>query len=101
VIEELRRRTARSGLDIVAVDVWEGGNAAEEAGDFCDIWDVTGTVLLDEDGEYARALGVRGVPTNVFVDADGTVTAVGAVRPEELYAETRRLLGDDALIDPP
>jgi hydroxypyruvate isomerase len=98
-MEELRRRTARSGLDIVLVNVWEGANAAAEAGMFCDIWGVDGTVLLDEAGHYARALGIRGVPTNVLVDADGTVTAVGAVRPEELYAETRRLLGDDNLID--
>ncbi len=99
MMEELRRRTARSGLDIVLVNVWEGANATKEAGDFCEIWGVDGTVLLDEAGDYARALGIRGVPTNVFVDAGGTVTAVGAVRPEELYAETRRLIGDDG-IDP-
>lgn len=56
-----------------------------------------GPVLVDEAGDYARQLGVRGVPTNVFVDSDGTVTAVGVVRPEDLEAETRRLLGPEAL----
>ena len=56
-------------------------------------------MLLDETGAYADLLNVRGVPTNIFVDADGTVTAVGAVTPEELWAETRRLLGPDADID--
>ncbi len=56
-------------------------------------------MLLDETGSYAEELGVRGVPTNIFVDADGTVTAVGAVTPDELWAETRRLLGPGADID--
>ncbi len=83
------------------VNVWEGVNAFEEAGSFCDLWGADGTVLVDESGEVARLLKVRGVPTNVFVDTDGTVTAVGAVAPEELEAETRRLLGPDADIDPP
>ena len=39
------------------------------------------------------------VPTNVFVDADGTVTAVGAVTPGELVTATRELLGPAAPAD--
>jgi predicted DsbA family dithiol-disulfide isomerase len=66
---------------------------------FCDIWGIEGTVLVDESGEYARALQIRGVPTNVFVDSDGRVTAVGGVAPSALEAEIRRLLGPDAVID--
>lgn len=59
-------------------------------------------MLLDETGEYARSLGIRGVPTNVFIDTDGTVTAVGGVEPADLHRHTRDLLGPDgaALIDP-
>jgi hypothetical protein len=101
VIEDLRRRTGRSGLEIVLVNIWEGVNAAAEAQSFCELWGVDGPVLIDESGEFARRLGVRGVPTNVFVDSDGTVTAVGAVSPEELDRETRRLLGPDVAFDPP
>ncbi|MGH9063719.1 MAG: TlpA family protein disulfide reductase [Acidimicrobiales bacterium] len=89
----MRRRTSRSGLEIILVNEWEGVGARTEAQDFCQIWGVAGPVLVDEAGDYARLLGIRGVPTNVFVDSDGTVTAVGAVTPAELETETRRLLG--------
>ena len=100
MLEELRRRTVRSGLEIISINVWEGRNARDEARMFSQIWGVEGTVLLDERGDYARRLGIRGVPANVFVDADGTVTAVGATTPAALEAETRRLLGPGARIDP-
>lgn len=86
-------------MEIVAVNVWEGGQAAAEARRFCDLWGIDGTVLLDEDGSYTRTLGIRGVPTNVFVAADGTVTAVGGVHPDDLETEARRLVGDGG-IDP-
>ena len=48
------------------------------------MWGLKGTILLDETGDYARRLGVRGVPTNVVVDADGTVRAFGVSRLDEL-----------------
>ena len=83
------------------MNVWEGVNARDEARSFCELWGVAGPVLVDETGEYAARIGVRGVPTNVFVDADGTVTAVGAVTPDELEAATRRLLGPGADMDAP
>ena len=57
------------------------------------MWGIEATVLLDETGEYARQLGIRGVPTNVLVDADGTVRDVGLVRLDELDAAVERLLG--------
>lgn len=81
------------------INVWEGVDSRTEASMFCDIWSVDGTVLVDETGDYARQLQIRGVPTNVFVDSDGTVTAVGGVAPDELEAEIRRLLGPGAVID--
>ena len=49
------------------------------------MWGLEGTVLLDESAEYARSLGVRGVPTNLVVDADGTVRAFGVSRLDELH----------------
>lgn len=81
------------------INMWEGAENAAEAGNFCALWGIDGTVLVDEPGDYARELGVRGVPTNVFVDEHGVVTGVGGVSPEDLEAEIRRLLGPGAVID--
>jgi hypothetical protein len=72
LLEELRRREPdRSGLDVILIDLWEGANARKRAQDYCERWGIEGTVLLDETGEYAKLLGVRGVPTNVLVDSTG------------------------------
>jgi predicted DsbA family dithiol-disulfide isomerase len=87
-------------LEIVMINLWEGVGSEAEAIAFCDLWGIDGTVMVDETAEYARHLGIRGVPTNVFVDETGVVTAVGAVAPRELEAEIRRLLGPAAAIDP-
>ena len=59
-----------------------------------------GTVLLDETAEYATQIGIRGVPTNVFVDETGIVRTVGAVRPTELEQAARELLGEAGAIEP-
>lgn len=75
------------------VNIWEGVGAREEAERFREIWGIEGTILLDESAEYARELDIRGVPTNVLVDADGTVQAVGLVRLNELEAAIDRLVG--------
>ena len=80
---------------MILIDVWEGGDAPQRVRDYCDLWGVEGTVLLDEAGDYAKALGVRGVPTNVLVDEDGTVRAFGAGNPDELNARVDELLGGD------
>jgi hypothetical protein len=64
--------------------------------DYCELWGVDGTVLLDEAGAYARLLGIRGVPTNVLVDSTGTVRAVGLGNPDELHAAVDELLRDGA-----
>jgi hypothetical protein len=91
----LRRREAdRSGLDVILIDVWEGGDARGKVQDYIELWGVESTVLLDETGEYAKLLGVCGVPTNVLVDATGTVHTVGASNPDELYARVEELLRD-------
>lgn len=82
------------------MNVWEGVGMHEEAQRFCELWGIEGTVLIDDDAELANRLGVRGVPTNIFVDSDGTVTAVGGTTPEDLEALTRALLGEGALIEP-
>lgn len=87
----MRQRAGRFGLDIILIDVWEGAGAAEEAAGYCMRWGLEGTVLLDETADYARRLGVRGVPTNIFVDGNGVVTGFGASRFEDLLDEARVL----------
>jgi hypothetical protein len=89
-VENLRRRTSRFGLDVVMVNVWEHFDAAEEARNFCDIYEVEGTVLLDEQGSLISAAGVRGVPYNLLVDEEGIVQAAGFTDPASLEQTVAR-----------
>jgi hypothetical protein len=75
----------------VLISVWEGSDARPEVERFRKLWGIGATILLDESGDYARQLGIRGVPTNVLVDADGVVRDVGLVRLDELHAAVDRL----------
>lgn len=101
MLEALRRRAGRFGLDIIFIDVWEGADAADEARRYCEMWGIEATVLLDETAAYARTLGVRGVPTDVFVDQRGEVRAVGATGAQELLREAARLApGLNNALDP-
>jgi hypothetical protein len=72
------RERARSGLEIVLIDIWEGTEPRPEVERFCEMWGIKGPILLDPGGELAGTLGVRGVPTNVAVDS-----AMALLRPEE------------------
>ena len=69
---------------MIHIDIWEGSDPKPAVERFCEMWGLEGTVLLDETGSYARSLGVRGVPTNLVVDADGIVRAFGVSRLDEL-----------------
>ena len=99
MLEALRRRADRFGLDIILIDAWEGAGAAIEARRYCEMWGIEATVLLDETAAYARTLGVRGVPTDVFVDERGLVRAVGATGAEGLLRQAARLA--PGLVDAP
>jgi hypothetical protein len=77
------------------INVWENTDPRQEAADFAAVWDIGATVLLDGTGEYAARLGIRGVPTNVLVDASGIVRTVGGTTPAELHAAVGELLADD------
>jgi AhpC/TSA family len=102
LLEELRRNEAdRSGLDVILISVWEGADTQANVEAFCELWDFRGTVLLDESGDYARALGIRGVPTNVVVDSTGIVRAFGASDPRQLEREAAELIGDSGSYPPP
>ena len=86
---------------MILVNVWEGVDPFKEARGFCELWGVDGPVLVDAHGTFTEQLGIRGVPTNILVDEDGTVTCVGASTPQALEAAVRRLLGPDAPLEPP
>lgn len=75
------------------VNVWESVDAVSEARRFSDLYGVQGAVLVDERGGYAAAVGLRGVPCNVLVGADGVVQDVGASTPAELHAAVSALIG--------
>jgi hypothetical protein len=79
---------------VILINLWEGDDPRKRARDYCEQWGVEGTVLLDESGEYAGLLGVRGVPTNIVVDSNGIVRAFGAGNPDELHATVDELLRD-------
>jgi len=68
----------------VLVDIWEGTEPRPEVERFCDMWGIKGPILLDPEAKLAAELGVRGVPTNVVVDSDGTIREFGAARLDEL-----------------
>lgn len=76
------------------ISVWEGSDARPEVERFRELWGIDATILLDESGDYARQLGVRGVPTNVLVDSEGVVRDVGLVRLDELHAAVDRLIAE-------
>jgi len=78
---------------VILIDIWEGTDPKPDVDRFCEMWGIDSTILLDETAEYAAALGIRGVPTNVLVDADGTIVDVGLVRLDELDAAIDRLVG--------
>jgi len=87
------REGARSGLEVVLVDIWEGTEPRPEVERFCEMWGIKGPILLDPAGQLATTLGVRGVPTNVVVDSDGTIRAFGAARLDELEQAIDDLYG--------
>jgi hypothetical protein len=76
---------------VILIDIWEGTDPKPDVDRFVEMWGVQSTILLDETAEYAQQLGIRGVPTNVLVDADGTVVDVGLVEIDALEAAVERL----------
>ena len=75
------------------VDIWEGTEPRPEVERFCEMWGIKGPILLDPACQLAGLLGVRGVPTNVVVDSDGTIHAFGAARLDELEQAIDQLYG--------
>ena len=74
------------------INVWEHVKAEDEAKHFCSIHKLVCPILLDEEGEYMRRLGLRGVPINIVVNKKGIVKAVGMTTPDEVRATLTKLL---------
>jgi thiol-disulfide isomerase/thioredoxin len=72
-LERLSRTYAPRGLVVVGIDQGEGDAVVSS---FIHTIGVTYPILMDRDLKYGGALDVLGLPTSVFVRADGTVRSV-------------------------
>ncbi len=66
-----------TGLEVLAINL-TFQDAVPDAQAFVDEFQMPFPVLLDEDGSVSKAYALYGLPTSVFVDADGSVRAVNA-----------------------
>ena len=65
-----------SGLVILAVDGRDQETSTKAVREFAAEFHIPFPVLLDEKGRVRKQYKLRGVPTAVFIDADGTIRAV-------------------------
>ncbi len=75
------------GLDILNIDIQE---SQKKASSFAAKHKLPYPVLLDKDGEIAAAYNVRGVPTQVLIDKNGTILCRACRSVDSLL---KRLLG--------
>ena len=71
-LNRMRAQIEKDGVDIFAVNVGEEG---AKVGDFINKYALNMRVLLDRDGRAAQNYAVRGVPTYIFINRYGQVTA--------------------------
>ena len=64
-----------AGLEVLAISL-TFQDAVADARAFVDEFQMPFPVLLDEEGRVSRAYALFGLPTSVFVDADGVVRGV-------------------------
>ena len=69
-LEPVHQKYREQGLVILALNVRQDRETAQK---FIDKLDISYDVLLDTDGEVARAYGVLGLPTTFFVDDQGVL----------------------------
>lgn len=83
----------RDQLDVYAVNV-TFYDKLEDAKGFVENYGYKFPVLLDEKEELYRKYNGIAFPTNVLIDADGTIrdVIVGTLSPEELEAKIKKLL---------
>lgn len=72
------------------------GEAAKNVTDFGAEYRITYPLLLDTDQQISRLYEVRGLPTTLFIDANGVVreVVIGAITPAVLQDRIERLLAE-------
>jgi peroxiredoxin len=61
----------------------------EQVGDFVAEMGATFPIVLDKDGQVAEAYQIRGLPTSIFIDRNGTVIEVFTGPVNQAYIESK------------
>ena len=72
-LEEAYQKYKNDNFEIIAVNVAQSGKHVKS---FVDEFNLTFPMLLDEQSEIAKQYGIRGLPTNFFVDENMYVTKI-------------------------
>lgn len=90
-LEPVYQEYRDQGLVILAINVRQQRDTAKK---FIDKLNISYDVLLDSEGEVARAYGVLGLPTTFFVDGDGVLRKriLGESTPEIFEQIVRELI---------
>lgn len=70
------RAHATEGLQVLAIDLTDQERTLSDVRKFVDELQMPFPVLLDEKGKVRKRYALRGVPTSVFIDAQGVVRLV-------------------------
>jgi thiol-disulfide isomerase/thioredoxin len=94
-IDEIRRSREADGLVFLAMNFGEDLAAIES---FIENTGYTFEIGLDVLREFETAYQVRGLPTHVFISADGTVASirVGGMTPAEMEEQVEKLLTESS-----
>lgn len=94
-LQRLSRAYAHRNLVVVGIDQGEGDDVVRR---YIRAVRVTYPILLDRDQQYGDAFMAVGIPTSVFVRADGTVAAVihGAMSYRQMVERSDSTLGKHA-----
>jgi thiol-disulfide isomerase/thioredoxin len=79
------RAHANEGLQVLAIDLTDQERKLNDVRKFVDELQMPFPVLLDEKGKVRKRYVLRGVPTSVFIDAQGVVRLVN---PGPITSET-------------
>ena len=97
-LQSAYQRFRDQGVILLGVDVHESAEAIQN---FAPQFGLTFPLLLDQDGALSERFQVRGVPTTVFLDAEGIVRArhVGPLTEDKFVEYVTPLLAPSSLTD--
>ena len=92
VLRDSHERYAPQGLEMVAISVQE--TTADDVADYAATYELPYTIGFDATSEIFRAYGGFGLPTHVFLDADGVIRRLyyGPLDREQVSAIVEPLL---------